>query len=133
MNRMPRRDCCRSSWKKRVVTSALDYVEGVDDVVETEGGGGRDEFLVGDRPGVEVAARIEEPATRRRGLGVDLLRCAQSSGLKGTASSSSDADVAPDSASDKIDLASAHLYKATFAPRRTTRRKSSEAEVIDDT
>jgi len=55
-----------------------------------------------------------------------------SSRLNGTASSSSDADVAPHSASDKIDLARANLKDTTLRPRSTTLRKTSEAVVADD-
>lgn len=58
-------------------------------------------------------------------------RCVQISRLNGTARSTREAEVAPDSASRRIDLAKANLCEATFAPRKTTLRKSVDELVID--
>ena len=74
-----------------VDVGAVDFVEGVDDVVEAEQGGGRDEFVVADRARVEVAARSQQPTARRGGLGFDLLRCTHSSYMNRTASGSREA------------------------------------------
>jgi len=60
-------------------------------------------------------------------------RCAQISRLNGTAKSTKEAEVVPDSASVRIDLARANLYEATFPPRRTTLRKSSDGTITDST
>jgi hypothetical protein len=53
---------------------SVDDVEGVDDLVEAQQGGGLDEFGVGDRAVIEVSASIQEPAAGRGGLGVYLLQ-----------------------------------------------------------
>ncbi len=108
-------------------------VEGVDVVVEAQQGGGLDEFGIGNRAGVEVTASTRNLLPDEVDWVSTCSRCAQISRLNGTAKSTKEAEVAPDPASVRIDLARANLYEATFEPRRTTLRKSSDGVVTDPT
>ena len=87
----------------------IDDVEGIDDVVETEQGCRLDEFVWVIRP----ALKWRQASRNRLPDEVDCVstscRWAHSSRLNGTARSSRDAAVAPDSARVRIDFANANL------------------------